>query len=249
MSGVCHFLCMICSCCPVQPLIHVLTTTLTFKSMASRAQTQLSSSLQRVCYQRNPLPWLYVVSILAGGCLHGSVAQVSNLAKSSKAGRPERLLYESNISGYASSAFTLDLHKKSATLPSPPWQNIGEMAADNYPLLSWAINTSLPPKSAFGSWYMHYAQGARAPVLSVRKMEVQTSSKLPIPGIPGLCSGILRIPFSLLLLTEREMLFFSSQSPRKLVAKGHVTLPGMLFHFKCCLRHLPCWWPDSKSYV
>lgn len=49
--------------------------------------------------------------------------------------------------------FYIGLCKKSATLPSPPLQNIGMMSADNYPVLSWAlhlqhqfVNSSLPPK-------------------------------------------------------------------------------------------------------
>lgn len=54
------------SCWPTQTL-HVFTTTfpLIFQSLASRARTQLSSSL---CQPRNPLPELCVVSSLAGGC-------------------------------------------------------------------------------------------------------------------------------------------------------------------------------------
>lgn len=57
------------SCWPTQTL-HDFTTTfsLIFQSLASRARTQLSSSLQRLWQQRNPLPELCVVSFLAGGC-------------------------------------------------------------------------------------------------------------------------------------------------------------------------------------
>lgn len=57
------------SCWSTQTL-HVFTTTfpLIFQSLASRARTQLSSSLQRLCPQRNPLPELCVVFFLAGGC-------------------------------------------------------------------------------------------------------------------------------------------------------------------------------------
>lgn len=56
------------SCWPTQSL-HVFTTTfpLIFQSLASRARTRLSSSLQRLCQQRKPLPELCVVSFLAGG--------------------------------------------------------------------------------------------------------------------------------------------------------------------------------------
>lgn len=62
---------VLCSCCPIQILICVFTTTfpLILTCLANRAQTQLSSSLQRPCHQRNPLPWLCVVSFLAGRCL------------------------------------------------------------------------------------------------------------------------------------------------------------------------------------
>lgn len=54
------------SCWPTQTL-HVFTTTfpLIFQSLASRARTWLSSSQQRLCQQRNPLPELCVVSFLA----------------------------------------------------------------------------------------------------------------------------------------------------------------------------------------
>lgn len=57
------------SCWPTQTL-HVFTTTfpLIFQSLANKAWMQLSSSLQRLCQQRNPLPELCVVSFLAGGC-------------------------------------------------------------------------------------------------------------------------------------------------------------------------------------
>jgi len=61
----------LCSCFPIQTLFHVFTATfpLIFKSLGSRARTQLRSSLQRLCQQRNPLPLLCVVSIRAEGCL------------------------------------------------------------------------------------------------------------------------------------------------------------------------------------
>lgn len=57
------------SCWPTQTL-HVFTTPfpLIFQSLANRAWMQLSSSLQRLCQQRNPLPDLCMVSFLAGGC-------------------------------------------------------------------------------------------------------------------------------------------------------------------------------------
>lgn len=48
------------------------------------------------------------------------------------------------------------------------------------------------------------------PVASVRETEAQTSFKLPITGILGLCS---EDTFPSLLLTEGKMLFFSSQNP------------------------------------
>lgn len=48
------------------------------------------------------------------------------------------------------------------------------------------------------------------PVVSVRETEAQTSFKLPITGILGLCS---EDTFPSLLLTEGKMLFFSSQNP------------------------------------
>lgn len=47
------------------------------------------------------------------------------------------------------------------------------------------------------------------PVVSVRENEAQTSFKLPIIGILGLCS---EDTFPSLLLTEGKMLFFSSQN-------------------------------------
>lgn len=88
------------------------------------------------------------------------------------------------------------------------------------------------------------------PVVSVRETEVQTNFKLPITGIPGLHSDVQRIPFSLLLLTEREMLTkFVGLKTLKFVAKAHVTLAGMLFLLKCRLGNLPFWWPDSTSSV
>lgn len=67
---------------PIQTLIHVFTTTfpLMFKSLASRARTQLRSSLQSLCQQRNPLT-LTVCSFLPGWRMLGhSVAQVSDAA-------------------------------------------------------------------------------------------------------------------------------------------------------------------------
>lgn len=54
---------------------------------------------------------------------------------------------------------------------------------------------------------MHYAQGETTPVVSVRETEVQPSFKVLITGIPGLRSGVQRIPFSLLLLTESKCYF------------------------------------------
>lgn len=87
-------------------------------------------------------------------------------------------------------------------------------AADNYPVLPWAldlwqqfINSSLPPKSPFGSRYMQDAWGATTPVVSVRGTEVQPSFKVLITGIPGLRSGVQQIPFSLLLLIESTCYF------------------------------------------
>lgn len=70
------------SCCPIQTLTHVFTTTfpLIFRSLASRARAQLGSSLRRLCQQRNPLT-LTLCSFLPGWRMLGhSVAQVSDAA-------------------------------------------------------------------------------------------------------------------------------------------------------------------------
>lgn len=47
---------------------------------------------------------------------------------------------QSSISGYPTSPFTLNLHKKSATLASLPLQNIDVMSAGNSPVLSSALD-------------------------------------------------------------------------------------------------------------
>lgn len=52
----------------------------------------------------------------------------------------EASLEQSSISGYPTSPFTLNLHKKSATLPSPPLQNIDKMPAGKSPVLSSALD-------------------------------------------------------------------------------------------------------------
>lgn len=59
VEGYWRGLLVLSSCWPSQPL-HVFTTTfpLRFQSLASRARTQLSISLQILCQQRNPLPEL-----------------------------------------------------------------------------------------------------------------------------------------------------------------------------------------------
>lgn len=103
--------------------------------------------------------------------------------------------------------------------------------------------TLLPRKSTFKSCIM--------PLVSVRETEAQTSFKLSVTGILGLCSGAQRILFLLCFLLKGKCYFSAHKILKtlKLAGKAHVTWTGMLFLLMCCLRHLPCWWPDSKSYV
>lgn len=89
------------------------------------------------------------------------------------------------------------------------------------------------------------------PVVSVRETEAQTSFKLSITGILGLCSGAQKVLLPLCSLLKGNCYFSAHKILKtlKLVGKAHITLTGMLFLLMCCLKHLSCWWPDSKSYV
>lgn len=108
---------------------------------------------------------------------------------------------------------------------------------------SMAPVKSSPPKKVFRSCII--------PVVSVRETEAQTGFRLTITWTVGLCSGAQRILFTLWSLLKEKCYFSAHKILKtlKLVGKDYVTLTGMLFLLMCCLRHLPCWWHDSKSYV
>lgn len=89
------------------------------------------------------------------------------------------------------------------------------------------------------------------PVVSVRETEAQTHFRLAITRIVGLCSWCSESTFTSLLFTEGKMLFFSPQNleDTESCRQSSCYCDGVLFLLMCCLRHLPCWWPDSKFYV
>lgn len=68
-------------------------------------------------------------------------------------------------------------------------------------------------------------------LVSVRETEAQTSFRLPITGIVGLCSGAQRILFPLCSLLKGKCYFSAHKILKTLkhVGKVHVTLTGVLF--------------------
>lgn len=136
--------------------------------------------------------------------------------------------------------FYIKPSSKICTLPSLPLQNIDVMSTSNSPVLSSALdlwhqlNPCQKPFSGH-ALFLLFQLGKLRPKL--------------VSGTVGLCSGTQRILFTLWCLLNGKCYFSAHKILKtlKFVGKAHVTLTGVLFLFMCCLRHLPCWWPESKS--